>query len=874
MTIDNWESVPETAAAAEQERGRRLAFPEHLFHTLPCGVMQFSDEQDPVVLSCNAACRAIYGYAEAEDPFTGRPFDVTARDGGKQLLREQFQHCRNARRPVDYMLPLAKKDGGGGQAYCVMALVENAWGRRVFQQICIDISKLADRLTGAAAGSAETIGREQPAAPEPSRPLAEEAAGGPDQPREDEIDPLTGLYHRHAFYRRVRQLLDAHPDRAYLLLRFDIDRFKAFNDMLGTKAGDQLLSAIGKTVLGLYGGHCVCGHIEADHFAGFLPADLASVEQNMARLGQWLQGYPAHFRLTCSAGVYRIDEPDLEVSLMCDRALLALMTVKKNYSPKLAFYDDRLRRELLEEQELISDMDQALKGGQFILYFQPLVNYESGALVGAEALVRWQHPRRGLLTPGKFIPLFEKNGFISALDEYVVEKSCACLRAWRDRCPEETQMSVAVNISRLDIYDPDFSGRLLRSLDRYGLPASCLKLEITESAYIENPEQLIQAVRHLQQLGFTVEMDDFGAGYSSLNILKDVPVDILKLDIRFLQQSGNNSRGGSILASVIRMARWLKLPIIAEGVETQRQADYLKNLGCVFMQGYYFARPMPAGEFEQVLAVQRTGRIDPYRHTHLEGMADFWDASSKTALLFNSLAGGAAILEYRENTLEAVCTNDSFYQTMGTTRGAYADLQTHILDRFDEPNRVLFVDMLETAIRTGRESECEVRSLPHPGQKDGYWTQNRARLLAESGGSYLFFVAVQDITERKLTELRLNKLLQIAVASRFEYICLLHTGTGQYELYADDGLDTHGLAARGDYGAAVRAIRDQHVEPAEREAYSRNAALAAVIQRMEENHGHYHYRYRLKDGPREAEFYYYEPTHQELLLTVRRLFGC
>lgn len=421
----------------------------------------------------------------------------------------------------------------------------------------------------------------------------------------------------------------------------------------------------------------------------------------------------------------------------------------------------------MEEQELINEMDDALKSGQFILHFQPQVSYESGALIGAEALVRWNHPRKGLIMPDRFIPLFERNGFISKLDEYVWEQCCAYMRAWLDREEKLLPVSVAVNISRFDIYDPHLCEKIGAMVARYSLPPTALKLEITESAYMENPQQLISVVKQMQSAGFTVEMDDFGAGYSSLNTLKDVPVDILKLDVRFLAKGEDDARGGSILSSVIRMAHWLKLPVIAEGVETKAQADYLKSLNCFYMQGYYFGRPMPAEAFEALLKDRTVGKPDRYKDVNLEGMASFWDASAQTAMLFNSYVGGAAIAEYNGHGVELLRTNDNFYRNFETTREDYGRRVNSILDGFDEGNRRRFLDMLDEAVRTGGESACEVQNRSDAPLGPGFWTHNRAHVLAKNGDRYLIYISAENVTQRKRIEeqLRLSREeLQIAVS--------------------------------------------------------------------------------------------------------------
>lgn len=564
-----------------------------------------------------------------------------------------------------------------------------------------------------------------------------------------ERDALTGLYNRQAFYRHVREVLDDNRSQKFVLVRYDIDRFKAYNDMYGTQAGDKLLAVLGRAIRQNHWPELsVFGRIEADHFCALLPVSEFDAETWGETHLKWLGGITQNYRLTSSVGVYEITSHEVDVSLMCDRALLALRTVKDNYASKVAWYDEGLRKQLVKEQALVEEMEQALWEEQFILYFQPQINYETGALVGAEALVRWQHPKRGLIFPDEFIPLFEKNGFILKLDTYVWERSCRYLRRWLDMIGTITPFSVSVNISRYDIYDTELCRKLMALVEKYQIPPALLKLEITESAYMENPEQLLDTVRELQKLGFIVEMDDFGAGYSSLNTLKDVPVDILKLDVRFLSHGEDDERGGLILSSVVRMARWLKLPVIAEGVEDAAQAEYLKSLSCFFMQGYHFGKPMPAEDFEALLLRSKTDSIRQEHSFDLSGSADLWDPQAQSSLVFNYLAGGAAILEFDGTTAEILRANDKFYQELQTTREDYLDKQRHTLSRFDEAARAVYLAMLEEAVRTGREAECEVQSLPHEPGAPAFWTHNRVRLLAKNRKHSLLYLTVENLTGR------------------------------------------------------------------------------------------------------------------------------
>lgn len=417
--------------------------------------------------------------------------------------------------------------------------------------------------------------------------------------RQAEYDELTGLYNKNGFLRYARQTLEDHPNEKFLLVRWDIDHFKVVNDMLGVETGDRLLHDMGGAIREIGYPEGLYARFDADHFVALLPQASASPEALFTRLNEWVHAYGFHFELSLHMGAYPISDTAMEVNTMCDRAALAVKSVKDSYAQRVGWYNDTLRSAILKEQSLTSEMEFALAHGQFVLYFQPQIDYMTGRLAGAETLVRWQHPQKGLIPPDRFIPLFERNGFITRLDEYVWEQSCRYMRLWSDRKEGASPVSLSVNISRVDVYRPHLCEYFVQLVRRYRLPPQSLRLEITESAYMQNSEQLIAVVTQLRAAGFTVEMDDFGAGYSSLNILKDVPVNVLKLDMRFLSaEKTEHTRGGRILAAVVGMAHRLDMEIIAEGVERKEQADYLENLGCNCMQGYYFSRPIPADDFE------------------------------------------------------------------------------------------------------------------------------------------------------------------------------------------------------------------------------------------------------------------------------------
>lgn len=308
---------------------------------------------------------------------------------------------------------------------------------------------------------------------------------------------------------------------------------------------------------------------------------------------------PKEISLTTSFGVFIAkskEEKELPIGLMRERALIAKRTIKKGALTNYAFFSDKFRNDIIMEQEIESEMHQALEDKQFVVYLQPKINLSDGKLKGAEALVRWQHPEKGLIMPDSFIPVFESNGFIIKLDEYVCREVCIMLRRWIDAGVEP--VPVSVNLSRLHIYSGDVIGYLIGIIKKYEIPPKYLRLEVTETIFLGDTDKLNDVLTELHSLGFKVEMDDFGSGYSSLNMLKTVPVDTVKIDKEFFADEANTDKSKIVMKHTISMAKDLQMEVIAEGIETEEHVEFLKKSNCDVGQGFYFSKPMPFLEFE------------------------------------------------------------------------------------------------------------------------------------------------------------------------------------------------------------------------------------------------------------------------------------
>lgn len=416
-----------------------------------------------------------------------------------------------------------------------------------------------------------------------------------------EHDHLTGLLNRAAFFQAMGACLRAMPDAPYSLVRMDISRFSLINTLYGTEEGDRLLLHIAGAVR-----HAAeevpdscCGRIEADVFCLCLPCAGPELKRTLSAIQRDLAAYASHYYIEPCFGVLRITDRAMECEAMYRCATLASRQSKNHYQNHVAYFVPEMTVRDHQEQLVANEMEQALEDGQFIVYLQPKYDIRDGQPCGAEALVRWQHPERGLIPPDVFVPVLERNGFITRLDAFMWEQTCILLRRWLDS--GVTPCPVSVNVSRQDLYDPHLVRRMLALVRRYDIPPALMQLELTESAYMDNPQRMHAVVMRLRRAGFTLLMDDFGSAYSSLNALQDIPVDILKMDMHFLAPSRNEERGHSILYAMLRMAEALNLPVIVEGVEKRAQCEFLRSIGCRYAQGYYFSAPLPVVDYEMLM---------------------------------------------------------------------------------------------------------------------------------------------------------------------------------------------------------------------------------------------------------------------------------
>ena len=418
-------------------------------------------------------------------------------------------------------------------------------------------------------------------------------------------DELTGLFQRDYFCEMTRKLLDLNPQEQYVLVYCNIKRFKVINDVFSPKTGDMVLISLGNKIKKLVENIGTAARLADDKFIFCVPRAKLKKEWVMENAIITLISDTAAFSFNSTFGLYKIKDRTISVNVMCDRAKIAQQTVAAvhfaNAMP-YAYYDAVMRKQIMEEQYLLSQMNYALQEKQFKLYIQPVYDIKAKKIISSEALVRWKHPEKGLISPGQFINIFEKNGLITQLDRYIWDAVGSALEKRLKR--KQACVPISINVSRVDFFTTTLLDDLDAVITKHNLPRKLLRVEVTESAYADDPTRIMTLVKELRARNFTVLLDDFGSGYSSLNTLKDIPLDILKIDMKFLNDFETSNRAGFILDSIITMARRLEMGVIAEGVETQQQAEFLLKAGCRNVQGFLFAKPMPLEAFFDLLDAQ------------------------------------------------------------------------------------------------------------------------------------------------------------------------------------------------------------------------------------------------------------------------------
>lgn len=572
------------------------------------------------------------------------------------------------------------------------------------------------------------------------------------------IDPLTGLFNRHAFIQNARKMLDENPLTEFALMNLNIGSFKVVNDLLGRDVGDRVLNIIADAIRMLFAGRGVYARFFSDNFIvitsyserGVHPLTfLDAVQKAVASSG--LISHEVQYYI----GVYKITEREMSIENMADRAAIACRSINGSYQEHIAYYDEKMRLTMIEEQEICDESRRALENGEFCVYYQPVYGIKAKRFVSAEALVRWNHPTKGMISPGKFVPVFEKNGFIAELDLYVLEQVCKYMKRREDE--GLPKFPISVNISRMSLYDTNLFETISGITDKYNIDPRYFRIEITESAYNDNPAQLLETIGKLREKCYPVLMDDFGSGYSSLNTLKDIPIDILKLDMKFMQGFEKNGKVGTIVTSVSRMAKWLNIPMLAEGVETKEQFDFLVSVGCAYIQGYYFSRPVPENEFTQLIAIEEVTGVSAEIERYGLGkeVNELLGSNALVSKLISGAFGGFGIYEMYDNKLEVIRVNDGYRKIMGYTPGSFEEERINIWEMMPPEDAEQSRKACLEAINTDKAVTMTIRRFDKNGRL--LYLEGIHRKLGGTEENPIICIAFNDITEQIKSEYQIGR---------------------------------------------------------------------------------------------------------------------
>ena len=407
-----------------------------------------------------------------------------------------------------------------------------------------------------------------------------------------ERDELTDLYTAASFYKKAGERIRKEPERSFDIILLDVDRFKLVNELFGRDAGDTLLKSIAILLIGMeHAEEGILARFVADTFFVLMPSEYHFYEALQKKTAAHLREYPLPLQLHEKLGVYPVTERELSVEKMCDRARLAMGMLQIRLDQHIAIYDQAFHESLIREQKILDSVHNALKNQEFEMYLQPKVKLPGGELMGAEALIRWRHPEMGWISPGIFIPILERNGYIYKVDQYIWESACRFQAMRRERGLR--LFPISVNVARMDLYQDDLTDVLIRMLERYRLDPKLIHLEVIERNYVEDSEKMFAVLTGLREAGFLIEMDDFGTGESSLAMAARLPVDYLKLDRQFVLEDVHDKRHREVIRFIMNMAKALNMEVISEGIETKEQAELMYDMGCDFAQGFYYSRPKP-----------------------------------------------------------------------------------------------------------------------------------------------------------------------------------------------------------------------------------------------------------------------------------------
>ena len=601
-------------------------------------------------------------------------------------------------------------------------------------------------------------------------------------------DALTGLPGQKEFFNKAEELL-TRIAAGWIMLVIDLEKFKLFNEWYGWDKGNLVLARIGAGLRGdaeRSGG--LAGYMGDDDFCLFVPEEAVDIEDLFEKIYQVLKRFGISVGFLPAFGIARLTAKT-SASDLFDQASFACGLAKNNFKNRICIYDHRYIEETEKEYRLISEFQKGLVEHEVSFCLQPQCRASNGKIVGAEALARWRKKDGTMVSPGIFVPVLEKYGFVTDLDKYMWREVAAWVRSWLDK--GNPLIPVSLNVSQVDFFTIDVPAFFEELVIEYHLPWNALKIEITESACAEDSQKVREAVVELREKGFLVLMDDFGSGYSSLNMLHELEVDVIKIDAFFLNlESDTEIKGIHILESVVNMARNMGIPIIMEGVEKKEQIEFLTDLGCRYMQGYYFYKPMGIEEFEELIS--KPERLDLkgflFKESEQFKVREFLDESVYSDSMLNNILGPVAIYSWTSKGIDIIRFNEQFYQAVHSP--VFHNRLKNIERFMPKVDEEIMKEAMKQAMRDRLNGSSAVLDFYQAGGGASRFLI-RFYYMGEEGGSRRFYGSARDVTEITLVQ----KHLELISRSFSECVIFLMQKDGRFLFeVAAQGLEEMGIS--------------------------------------------------------------------------------
>ena len=561
------------------------------------------------------------------------------------------------------------------------------------------------------------------------------------------LDRMPGIRAERMFFSLAQELYPRLKG-SWCLIAVDIKHFKLFKELNGAKKGDDLLIRCAAVLVDLAdrtGG--LAGYRGQDDFCLMVPFDHSLVEKLFDSLHRIIDELSSTSGFYPILGISMMDDPGMSVVDLFNRAALTAEEIKDDLQYHIRVYDPETHHRRVEEFRLLSEFHEALRSGSIYFALQPQCRVATLQIVGAESLARWQRKDGSYVSPAIFVPILEKYGIVTELDRYIWESVCRWLKENLDA--GRKVVPISLNVSRIDIFSMDVPMVLSEYVRRYQIPVRLIKIEITESAYVDDAERVKKTISDLQQQGFQVLMDDFGSGYSSLNMLRSINVDIIKLDAQFLRFNlGEEQKGINILESVINLTKTLGTPMIVEGVESPELAHYLADMGCQYMQGFHYYRPISPAEFERLLA--EPGKVDEkgivMQMNQQIHTREFLDDNIFSDAMLNNILGPVAFYQQKGENIDIIRYNQQFVSLIGLEGDVMEERRYHIQDYFFPEDRQKMLDLLARA-RKDRLNGASGQVRVYKPNSMLFWMDLRVYYLKEDQSGYIYYASARDMTE-------------------------------------------------------------------------------------------------------------------------------